>query len=89
VSDAREITLAAIDNHYEKLYRDAEAGGYHLNSDVEFTRELVQGLLVNQERYGYFACPCRLASGIRAQDLDIICPCDYRDADLVEFGACY
>ena len=35
------------------------------------------------------ACPCRLSVGIKEEDLDIICPCDYRDADLDEFGACY
>ena len=56
---------------------------------AEFTRELVKSLLVNEERYGYPACPCRLAAGDKADDLDIICPCDYRDADLNEFGACF
>ncbi len=46
-------------------------------------------MLVNGQRYGYWACPCRLASGKREADLDIICPCDYRDPDLGEYGACY
>jgi ferredoxin-thioredoxin reductase catalytic chain len=73
----------------ERLKKEAEAGGYHLNPDVEFTKQLVAGLLVNEKRYGYWACPCRLASGIKADDLDIICPCDYRDADLLEYDACY
>ncbi len=31
---------------------------------------------------------CRLASGAK-EDLDIICPCDYRDPDLDEYDACY
>jgi rubrerythrin len=35
------------------------------------------------------SCPCRLATGKKADDLDVICPCDYRDPDLGEFGACY
>ena len=73
----------------ENLQHEAEASGYHLNPDREITRELVKSLLVNQERYGYPACPCRLATGKKADDLDIICPCDYRDADLNEFGACF
>jgi len=30
-----------------------------------------------------------LASGNKADDLDIICPCDYRDPDLTDYGACY
>jgi len=81
--------LSTIDALLQRLAREAEEGGYHLNPDVDFTRELLDGLLVNEGRYGYRACPCRLASGDRAQDLDLICPCDYRDPDLDEFGACY
>ncbi|MGD0795164.1 MAG: ferredoxin-thioredoxin reductase catalytic domain-containing protein [Dehalococcoidales bacterium] len=84
-----EIAGNDIDILYERLYREAEAGGYHLNPDVEFTKELVKGLIVNERRYGYRACPCRLASGNKAEDIDIICPCDYRDADVVEYNACY
>jgi len=83
------ITEEKVERLYRKLDRDAESGGYHLNPDAEFTKELARGLLVNEERYGYPACPCRLASGDKAQDRDVICPCDYRDPDLVEHGACY
>ena len=83
------ITQEEIDALYNRLDQEAEAAGYHLNPDVAFTKELVKGLLVNEERYGYWACPCRLADGEREKDLDIICPCDYRDPDLVDWGACY
>jgi ferredoxin-thioredoxin reductase catalytic chain len=74
---------------YERLKREGEAAGYYLNPDVEFVLDLMEGLLTNERRYGYWACPCRLAEGIREKDLDIICPCDYRDPDLDEYGACY
>jgi ferredoxin-thioredoxin reductase catalytic chain len=74
---------------YERLNREAEAGGYFLNPDREFVIGLMEGLLANQQRYGYQSCPCRLAEGSREKDLDIICPCDYRDPDLDEYGACY
>lgn len=83
------ITDAEIDARYRQLDRDAEEGGYHLNPDVAFTLSLVRGLLVNEKRYGYMACPCRIAAGKKEEDLDIICPCDYRDPDLNDFGACY
>jgi len=81
--------ILEIDALYERLDRDAEAAGYHLNPDVEFTRGLVEGLLVNERRYGYQACPCRLADGNKSADLDIICPCDYRDPDLDEYDTCF
>jgi len=73
----------------ERLDREAEAGGYHLNPDPEMTLDLCRGLVRNADRYGYVSCPCRLAFGNKETDLDIICPCDYRDPDLTEYGACY
>lgn len=79
--DAREL--------FDELDGSARKSGYNLNPDREFTMELVEGLLINTRRYGYQSCPCRLAAGSREQDLDIICPCDYRDPDLAEYGACY
>ena len=83
------IGTKEVERTFERLHREAEASGYHLNPDSAFAKELIQGILVNQERYGYWSCPCRLASGEQEQDMDIICPCDYRDADLDEYGACY
>jgi ferredoxin-thioredoxin reductase catalytic subunit len=73
----------------QKLRREAESSGYFLSSDSEFTKGLVEGLIANEARYGYRSCPCRLASGNKDDDADIICPCDYRDADIAEFGSCY
>jgi ferredoxin-thioredoxin reductase catalytic subunit len=68
---------------------DAKTYGYYLNPDPEFLKSLLEGLRQNEERYGYPSCPCRLASGKFEFDRDIICPCDYRDPDVAEFGACY
>ena len=84
-----EISDEEIHKLYEKLNREAKESGYHLNPDVEFTKNLVKSLIINEKRYGYWACPCRLASGKKEEDLDIICPCDYRDPDLNEYDACY
>ncbi len=78
-----------IDGLYARLKQEAESAGYHLNPDIDFTKALVKGLLDNQARYGYWACPYRLAEGVKSEDLDIICPCDYRDADLGQYDTCY
>ena len=87
--DTPEVSREEVERLFERLDREAESPGYHLNPDREFTLGLIEGMLVNERRYGYWACPCRLASGVKAEDLDIICPCDYRDADLNEFGSCF
>lgn len=89
MNEKTAVSQEEISKLYEQLNKDARSGGYFLNPDVEFTKSLVSGLLINEKRYGYLACPCRLASGVKEEDADIICPCDYRDADIVEHGACF
>jgi len=84
-----EISDKEVDELYERLKKEAEEGGYNLNPDVDFTKQLVRSLLINENRYGYWACPCRLAEGIKEQDIDAICPCDYRDPDLEDYGTCF
>ena len=69
--------------------RELRAGGYLLNPDKEDTMTLMEGLVTNTRRYGYPSCPCRIAEGSLELDRDLICPCDYRDADLNDWGACY
>lgn len=78
-----------VDKLYETLKKIQEPKGYFFNRDKEKVFELLKGLLINKERYGYMSCPCRLASGDREKDRDIICPCLYREPDVVEYGSCY
>ena len=76
-------------NLYKILQNTQEALGYFFNKNEEQVEFLLQGLLTNKERYGYMSCPCRLASGEREKDRDIICPCIYREPDVKEYGSCY
>ena len=78
-----------VEKLYEGLRKVQEAKGYYFNKDKERTFELLENLIVNKDRYGYMACPCRLASGDREWDKDIICPCVYREPDVEEYGSCY
>lgn len=77
------------DQLYEQLRKVQEPRGYFFNKDRALVVDLLQALLINKERYGYMSCPCRLASGDREKDRDIICPCAYRNSDVAEFGSCY
>jgi ferredoxin-thioredoxin reductase catalytic subunit len=74
---------------YDILAKVQEPKGYFFNKDTEKVFELLEGLLVNKERYGYMCCPCRLAADNREYDTDIICPCIYREPDVAEYGSCY
>ena len=37
------VTPEEVDSPYDRLKKEAEAGGYHLNPDPEFARALVRG----------------------------------------------
>ncbi|MBI1811236.1 MAG: ferredoxin:thioredoxin reductase [Nitrospirae bacterium] len=74
---------------YEMLKKLQEPLGYFFNKDREAAFDLLKGLLINKGRYGYMSCPCRLASGDYEKDKDIICPCVYREPDVIEYGSCY
>ena len=81
--------LATLDIVRKRAQSDAKNYGYHITPDIELLQDLLEGLLKNEKRYGYPSCLCRLAIGNIELDRDIICPCDYRDIDVIEFGCCY
>jgi ferredoxin-thioredoxin reductase catalytic subunit len=78
-----------VEELYEMLRKMQEPKGYFFSRDREWVLDILRGLLKNKERYGYMSCPCRLASGDREKDKDIICPCVYRAPDVEEYGSCY
>ncbi len=81
--------LNTVQQLQQTLQKIHQPRGYYFNCNQEQVDSLLQALLVNKERYGYSSCPCRLASGTRKMDRDIICPCHYRDSDVREYGSCY
>ena len=78
-----------VEQLYELLKNAQEKRGYYFNKDKKKVFELLEGLLINKDRYGYMCCPCRLAADDREWDKDIICPCVYREPDVKEYGSCY
>ena len=81
--------MTTIDQVRKKAESDAKTYGYYLTPQPDLLQGFFEGLKTNEDRYGYPSCPCRLASGNFEYDRDIICPCDYRDPDVAEYGACY
>lgn len=67
----------------------ASKQGWVLNPDTEFYSTLVEGLMRNFNRYGYFLCPCRDTEGSREADREAICPCVWSKLDVPEYGHCY
>ena len=81
--------MTTIEQTRRRAEADAKTYGYYLTPQNDLLQMFLEGLKTNEDRYGYPSCPCRLATGNFEIDRDIICPCDYRDPDVAEFGACY
>ena len=67
----------------------AERKGWVLNDNSQTLQDLVEGLMQNFNRHGYYNCPCRDSQNDHHLDRDIICPCKYSDPDIQDFGHCY
>lgn len=78
-----------LDHVRKRAEADAKTYGYYLTPQPDLLQMFLEGLKINEDRYGYPSCPCRLATGNLDIDRDIICPCDYRDPDVAQYGACY
>jgi ferredoxin-thioredoxin reductase catalytic subunit len=72
------------------IERVAQRFGWQVNNRGEMLDALVEGLMENYNRLGYYNCPCRDSQQDPKIDRDIICPCLYaREADVEEHGHCY
>ena len=45
---------------FVEMQQNAEENGYYLCPDKELLDDLIAGLAMNEERYGYGSCPCRI-----------------------------
>lgn len=69
--------------------KHAESIGAKLNPNREVLDVLLEGLLRNEEKYGYRYCPCRVVSGDPEKDKKIICPCWYHLLEIEKMGRCW
>jgi ferredoxin-thioredoxin reductase catalytic subunit len=58
--------------------RQEEPEKIKINSDTERVELLAEGVLNNEDNYGFRYCPCRLASGEKSADTKLICPCNFK-----------
>ncbi|MFW9940648.1 MAG: ferredoxin-thioredoxin reductase catalytic domain-containing protein [Candidatus Thorarchaeota archaeon] len=83
------MDMETKDGMKEYVKQVAQKNSWILNKNQKTFNDLIDGLVDNKRSYGYQSCPCRLASGKRDLDRDLICPCDYAPPDVQEYGACY
>lgn len=59
------------------IQKFTEKNEFEVNPDTEKVELLLDGLFANEQNHGLKYCPCRLASGDFAEDLKLVCPCNF------------
>ncbi|MBM3297197.1 MAG: hypothetical protein FJY83_06315 [Candidatus Aminicenantes bacterium] len=65
---------------------------FQVNPDRERVATLIEGIFANEANHGLKYCPCRLATKDFAEDLKIVCPCNFLVHETYrgrEKGACW
>ncbi len=73
---------------FERSVKNAEKGGYKINTDWDLVTTAVKGICGNKKQYGEWYCFCQPRTGDKEKDKKIICPCAAQTKDLQTRGAC-
>lgn len=81
-AEARRVAQPGEETMTREEFRRAieeftEKNDFQVNPDKEKVEMLLDGLLANEKNHGLKYCPCRLASGDYAEDLKLVCPCNF------------
>jgi len=61
----------------EAIERFAGKNEFQVNPDTEKVKMLLDGMFNNEQNHGLKYCPCRLITKDFAEDLKLVCPCNF------------
>lgn len=70
-------TAVASEDFRAALERFAAGNAFRINPDRERVDLLLKGISENEAKYGLKFCPCRVRTKDWAEDLRIVCPCNF------------
>ena len=76
--------MEEFDEVLTRAKRDAAAYRWKMNPSRDFVQAIVKGLIKNKHEHGEYYCPCKVVTGDKEKDADIICMCK----DARERGEC-
>jgi len=81
-TEARKISgMTKVDfdkkKFLEAVERFAEKNEFQVNPDTEKVKMLLDGIFNNEQNHGFKFCPCRLITKDFAEDLKLVCPCNF------------
>ncbi|MEM3030118.1 MAG: ferredoxin-thioredoxin reductase catalytic domain-containing protein [Candidatus Micrarchaeia archaeon] len=62
----------------ELLKGFTEGKDFELNPDSAHVEFIVKGVFALEKTKGLKYCPCRLTSGDKQKDLELLCPCNFK-----------
>jgi ferredoxin-thioredoxin reductase catalytic subunit len=76
----------------EKLIKSAEEYankvGIKLNTDQTVVKGIAKGLIMRKYKAGDIYCPCRVVTGNKEKDKEIVCPCVFHRGEIELQGIC-
>jgi ferredoxin-thioredoxin reductase catalytic subunit len=82
-------TEKKIEELKQKSKEYAKKAGIKINPDEKIIAGIIKGLLNNEEKHGGLYCPCRIVSGNKLKDKEIICPCVFHRGEIELQGFCH
>jgi ferredoxin-thioredoxin reductase catalytic subunit len=77
ICGSTEITEGKFDFR-EAIERFTVGNEFKVNPDEKRVNTLLEGMLNNEKNHGMKYCPCRLIAKDFEQDLNLVCPCNFR-----------
>ncbi|MDR1612702.1 MAG: ferredoxin:thioredoxin reductase [Planctomycetota bacterium] len=71
-----------------RLEQYVEGQSFQFNRQPGDVDEILGAMVKRRERFGAYYCPCRVVSGDKEKDKNIICPCVYHLDELRKQGTC-
>lgn len=75
-------------NEKEIAEKYAKSKGFKLNEDSKGLDRILKGLENNRKKHGFAYCPCRVVTGDKEKDREIICPCVFHRGEIELQGYC-
>ncbi len=73
----------------KKLENYSKRCGIRLNPNEKIVNAIIKGLIKNKKEKGEYYCPCRVPSGDKEKDKEIICPCVFHRGEVELQGKCH
>lgn len=77
-----------IENLRKQMKEYADKVGIKLNPDKKQVDWVLDALLKRKTKFGEIYCPCRVVTGNKEQDKEIICPCVFHRGEIELQGHC-